>query len=187
MIGIMIIMDNKRALVLLAFSLASVTASLFVPMYTGALTASDDYARCDACHIQEQDEFSRTRAHMTIQCTNCHTVSEFAPDLYSHNATTFACTYCHTEQNATQFNNDAHNNFSNASNATSIFTESNEMCVGCHTYIEMEVEWHSYKGMNITSAVNINGAWSLDYSKYGDNVTTNYTNYTDFLNRTNRT
>lgn len=177
---------NRKYLILIIAGLSLAAIEILAPMYTGALTTSDDYTRCDACHIQEQDEFSRTKVHMTIQCTSCHNVSEFAPDLYSHNATTFACIYCHTAQNGTQFNNDAHNNFSNASNATNIFTGSSEMCVGCHTYIELEVEWHSYKGMNITSTASIDG-WSLDYSKHGDNVTTNYTNYTDFLNKTNRT
>lgn len=183
MIAIMIMMENRRAVILLAFSLVSVAAPLFVPMYTGAIGTADE-VRCDACHIQEQDEFSRTTVHKTIKCTSCHNISEFAPDLYSHNATTFACIYCHTEQNASKFTSDAHNNFSNASNATNIFTDSNEMCVACHTYIELEVEWHSYKGMNITSIADISGIWSLNYSVHGENITTNYTNYTDFLNGT---
>ncbi len=178
MIGMIIMIGNKRAVILLAFSLASFTAPFFIPMYTGAVNTADE-VRCDACHILEHDEFSRTVVHNTIKCTSCHTISEFAPDLYSHSATTFSCIYCHAEQNASRFNSDAHNNFSNASNATDIFTDNSEMCVACHTNIELEVEWHSYTGMNITSTVNLNGTWELYFhSIYGENVTTNYTNKT---------
>lgn len=178
--------NNHKLLLLISISFAIVVIKFFSPLYTGAISTSDDYTRCDACHIMEHDEFSRTSVHMSLQCTNCHNITDFAPDLYSHNATTFACIYCHTAQNANQFNNDAHNNFSNASNATNIFTGTNEMCIACHTQIELEVEWHSHKGMNINATINQNGTWSLGYSIHGDNVSTNYTNYTDFLNITNK-
>lgn len=178
---------NHRLLLLISISFAIFVIEFFSPLYTGAINTSDDFVRCDECHVQEPDEFSRSSVHKSIKCTNCHNVTDFAPDLYSHNATTFACIYCHTAQNSTQFNDDAHNNFSNASNATNIFTGSNEMCVSCHTYIELEVEWHSYKWMNITAAINQNGTWSMNYSARGDNVSINYTNYTDYLNSTNKT
>lgn len=168
---------NRRKLILLSMGIASVVLSFSLPIYTGALTTSDG-VRCGACHVLEQDEFSRTDVHKTIECTSCHNISDFAPDLYSHNATTFECTYCHIEQNATQFYSDAHSNFSNASNASNIFTGSNEMCVACHTRIELEFEWHRYNGTNITAVLSVNGTWSLNFSKYGENVTTNYTNNT---------
>ncbi len=174
---------NKRKLILLSVGIASVMLAFSLSMYTGAFTDAE-YTRCDACHIQEHDEFSRTKVHKTIQCTSCHNISDFAPDLYSHNATTYECSYCHIEQNATQFYNDAHTNFSNASNATNIFTGRNEMCVACHSGIELAVVWHSYKGMNFTSTINENGKWNVDYSLYGENITTNYTNYSDYLNKT---
>ncbi|MDD5474776.1 MAG: hypothetical protein PHU34_11625 [Candidatus Methanoperedens sp.] len=175
---------HKRKLIILSIGIASVLLAFSAPMYTSA-SKDSDYVRCDACHIQENDEFYHTRVHTTLQCTSCHNISDFASDLYSHNATTYECIYCHTEHNSTKFYTDAHNNFSNASNATNIFRGSNEMCVACHSGIDLVVEWHSYTGMNITSAIDSNGAWSLNYSSlHGENITTNYTNYTDYLNKT---
>lgn len=174
--------NRRKLFVLISIGIALAAIEFFTPMYTGALKISDD-VRCDACHVQEQDEFSRTMAHKTIKCTSCHNISDFAPDLYSHNATTFECVYCHTEQNATVFYNDAHNNFSNASNATNIFTGMNEMCLACHSNIELEIEWHRYNGTNMTVSA-VNGRWEITHSLFGENVTTNYTNYTDYLNKT---
>ena len=175
--------NSRKLLILISISFAIVAIEFFSPLYTGAINTSDDYTRCDACHIMEHDEFSRTGVHKTIKCTNCHNITDFAPDLYSHNATTFACIYCHIAQNASQFNNDAHNNFSNASNASNIFTGSNEMCVACHTHIELEIEWHRANGTNMTVSA-INGRWEINYSLFGENVTTNYTNYTRDSNKT---
>ena len=174
---------KNRRFILISISFFIITVSFFVvPMYTGAVNTGDE-VRCSACHVSENDEFSRSAVHNTIKCTSCHTISDFGPDLYSHNATTFACIFCHTEQSATQFYDDAHNNFSNASNATNIFTGSNEMCVACHTRIELETEWHRYNGTNITASI-VNGTWEISISLFGDNVTTNYTNYSDYLNET---
>lgn len=169
---------EKQKLILLSIGFVSVATTFFLASYTGALNSSDDFARCDACHIKEQDEFSRTKVHATIKCTSCHNISDFAPDLYSHNATTFECIYCHSEQNATKFSNDAHNNFSNASNASTIFTGMNEMCVACHTGIELEIEWHRYNGTKMNIMAGDKG-WEIEYLLFGDNVTTNYTNYTN--------
>lgn len=179
--------NNHKLLLLISISFAIVAIEFFSPVYTSAINTSDDFTRCDACHVQEHEEFLHSSVHNSIKCANCHNITEFAPDLYSHNATTFECIYCHADQNASRFNNDAHNNFSNASNATNILRGSNEMCVACHTGIELEVEWHSYKWMNITAAINQNGTWSMNYSARGDNVSINYTNYTDYLNSTNKT
>lgn len=81
----------------------------FVPMYTGATT--NDEVRCDACHVQEQEEFSSTKVHTSLECTSCHNISDFGPDLYTHNATTLECDHCHIDQNETEFNGDAHSNF----------------------------------------------------------------------------
>ncbi len=151
----------------------------------GAFTDSD-FARCDACHVQVGDEFSRTVIHKSMKCTSCHNVSDFAPDLYTHNATTVECTYCHDETNASQFSNDAHYNFQSASINSSIFVGRNEMCVACHTAIDLEIEWHSYKSMDMT-VLSRKGFWEMQFSVSGDDKNISYTNYTDYLNSTNWT
>ena len=178
---------KNNGFILVSISLALILISFFyIPQYTGAIDTTNQ-ERCDACHVVEHDEFSRSNVHTTIQCNNCHEIQEFMDDLYTHTATTFACTYCHSDQNGTAFYNDAHDNFSNASNATDLFTESNEMCVGCHSAIELEIEWHRYNGTNMT--VSATGAgWEINYIfMFGDNVTTSHTNYTDYLNSLNNT
>lgn len=173
---------NTHGFVLVSISFALIIISFFlIPQYTGAIDTTNK-ERCEACHVIEHDEISRGSVHTTIKCNNCHEIQEFMDDLYTHTATTFACIYCHTEQ-ADQFGNDSHNNFSNASNASDIFTENNEMCVACHTGIELEIEWHRYNGTNLSVSATGKG-WVLDYSLFGDNVTTNHTNYTDYLNNT---
>ncbi len=173
---------NNNKLILFSIGCVLAATSFSLPMYTGAFD-NPDFVRCDGCHIQERYEFTRAGVHKTIKCTSCHNVSDFGPDLYSHNATTHECSYCHIEQNAPQFYNDAHNNFSNASNATNIFTGRNEMCVACHSSIELEIEWHRYNGTNMAVSA-VNGRWEITHSLFGENVTTNYTNYTDYLNKT---
>ncbi len=177
---------TNRKIILLSLGLAILGFAFFLPLYTGAFTNSD-FTRCDACHVREEDEFSRTGPHKSIKCTSCHNVSDFAPDLYSHNATTVECTWCHDETNATQFIGDAHTNFQNASFNSSIFVGRNEMCVSCHTAIDLEIEWHSYKGMNMTVSSR-RGFWETQFSSVsGDNRTISYSNYTDYLNSTNWT
>lgn len=173
--------NNRRFIHMLIFFSLIVISFFFVPMYTGALSTTFE-ARCDACHVIEHDEISRTLAHKTIKCTNCHNISEFGPDLYSHNATTYECIYCHTQQ-ASQFDRDAHDNFSKASNSTDIFAGRVEMCVACHSGMELEIEWHSYTELKITSTASAKGGWTLDYSGYGDNFNTSYRNYT-YSNKT---
>lgn len=177
---------TNRKIILLSLGLVSLVFAFFLPIYTGAFTDSD-FTRCDACHVREGDEISRSQSHKSIKCTSCHNVSDFAPDLYSHNATTAECIYCHYLQNSTQFIGDAHDNFSNASFNSSIMTGRNEMCVACHTAIDLEIEWHSYKGMNLTVS-SLGGAWEMQFTSVsGDNKTIIYNNYTDYLNRTNWT
>ncbi len=176
---------TNRKIILLSLGLAILGFAFFLPLYTGAFTNSD-FTRCDACHVQEGDEFSRTALHKSIKCTSCHNVSDFAPDLFSHNATTAECTWCHDETNATQFVGDAHSNFQNASFNSSIFTGRNEMCVACHTAIDLETEFHSYKSLNMTVSSR-KGFWEMQFSVFGDNKTMSYSNYTDYLNSTNWT
>lgn len=176
------IVQNPRKLLLLSISLILVMFAFFYPMFTSAFIYNDS-ARCDACHVQENDEFSRTGPHKDLECTSCHIVTDFGPDLYSHNATTFECIECHTEQNETIFPNDAHYNFSNASNDSAIFKGRNEMCIACHTYIDLEIEWHKYEGMDMIISVS-RGDWDVKFKQYGDNKRINYTNYTDYWNET---
>jgi hypothetical protein len=139
----------------------------FLPLQSGAYT-DPDFIRCDACHVKTVDEFSRTVLHKSLKCTSCHNVTDFAPDLYSHNATTVECTYCHNETNASQFINDVHIDLQNASSNSSIFSGRNEMCNSCHTAVDLEVEWHSYKGMNMTVSSR-KGFWEMQFSISGDN------------------
>ena len=176
---------TNRKIILLSLSLAALGFAFFLPVYTGAFTNSD-FTRCDACHVQVGDEFSRTAIHKSIRCTSCHNVTDFAPDLYSHNTTTAECTWCHNETNATQFIGDAHSNFQNASFNSSIFVGRNEMCVACHTAIDLETEFHSYKSMDMIISSH-GGSWETQFYVSGDTKTINYTNYTDYLNNTNWT
>lgn len=175
---------STRGFILVSISFTLITLSLFlIPMYTGAIDTTNK-ERCDACHVIENDEFSRSGVHNTIRCSSCHKIDEFMGDLYTHTATTFACIYCHINQNDTAFYNDAHNNFSNASNASDIFTGQNEMCIACHTGIDLKIEWHRYNGTNMEVSASRKG-WVIKYtSLFGDNVTTNQSNYTDYLNST---
>jgi len=176
-------MGNHIKLILLSISIAAAGISFFFGyMYTGAIT--NDEVRCDACHVQEQDELSHSKVHTSLQCTGCHNISDFGHDLYTHNSTTLACDYCHINQNAAEFEIDAHYNFSLASNASDIFTGRNEMCIACHTGIDLVVIWHSYTTMTLTNTINPDGTWKMDFSVHGENVTSNITNYSDYLNKT---
>lgn len=70
---------------------------LFSFFFVPALTKSSDFVyegRCDACHTQAQDAFANVEPPRDIKCTNCHAISEFGPDLYTHTATTFDCIQC---------------------------------------------------------------------------------------------
>lgn len=175
-------MGNHFRLIFVSISIAGVGISLFfVPMYTGAIT--NDEVRCDACHVQEQEELSRSKVHTSLECTSCHNISDFGPDLYTHNATTLECDYCHIDQNATEFKNDAHSNFFSASNISDIFTDKNEKCMVCHSGIDLVVAQHSYISMDLTNKINADGAWKVDYSVHAGNVTTYVTNYSDYLNK----
>lgn len=177
---------TNRKIILLSLGLAAIGFAFFLPIYTGAFRNSD-FARCDACHVQEGDEISRTVYHKSIECIGCHNVSDFAPDLFSHNATTVECIYCHDWLNSTKFSGDAHANFSNESFNSTIFTGRNEMCVACHTGIDLEMEFHRYNGTNLIVSSR-NGDWEMQYSSvFGDSVYINYSNYTDYLNSTNWT
>lgn len=173
----------RGKIALLTLSLSILGFAFFLPLYTSAFTNSD-FTRCDACHVQVGDELSRTVYHKSLKCTSCHNVTDFAPDLYTHNATTYECNYCHDNTNASQFTNDAHSNFQNASVNSSIFAGRNEMCVSCHTAIDLEIEWHSRKSMDMT-ILSRKGFWELQFSVSGDTKNTTYSNYTDYLNRTN--
>lgn len=50
--------------------------------------------RCDACHIQAQNDFINVEPPREIKCTKCHAITEFNSDLYTHKAITFNCVEC---------------------------------------------------------------------------------------------
>ncbi len=145
--------NSKLLFVSLGFVIAANSFYAPTPIHAGTLKNSDNYIRCDDCHVQQQEEFSRSVVHKTIKCTGCHTISDFGPDLYSHNATTFECIYCHTRQNATQFYNDAHKD--NGS--------STKMCIACHSNIEFKIELHRYNSTNLTVSA-VNGKWAITHT-----------------------
>ncbi len=129
--------------------------TFYLPATEGAIKNSGDYADCKACHIEEAEEFqSNTGPHKTLECTGCHNISDFAPDLYSHNTTTLECSYCHPEQNSSRFFDEAHDNFSNA------------LCIGCHTNIEFTTDWQSNKSTNV-NASNHGGLWEINFTSIG--------------------
>ena len=178
-------MITNRKIIFLSMGLAALGFAFFLPIQTGAFT-NPDFTRCDACHVQVGDELSRSAYHKSLTCTSCHNVTDFAPDLYSHNVTNAECTFCHNETNASQFINDAHSEFQNGSSSSPIFSGRNEMCIACHTAIELEIEWHSYKAMNMIVSSS-RGDWETQFSVSGDEKSINYTNYTDYINNTNGT
>jgi hypothetical protein len=142
---------NAYKLFLLFISITIVINTFYLPANEGVKT-SDDYVDCSTCHLVEAEEFhSNTGPHRTLECTSCHNISDFAPDLYSHNATTFECSYCHPEQNASRFYDEAHNNFSNA------------LCIGCHTNIEFITDWQPYRSTSL-NASNHGGLWEINFT-----------------------
>lgn len=148
---IMMLVENSYKLVLLFIGTTLVVNTFSLPANEGVIKTSDDYANCAACHPAEAEEFSsNTGPHKTLECTSCHNISDFAPDLYSHNATTFECSYCHPEQNASRFYDEAHDNFSNA------------LCIGCHTNIEFVTDWQPYNSMNMNVSC-LNGTCETNF------------------------
>ncbi len=84
--------NNRHILMFITFIII-----LFSFFFVPALTKSPEYVyegRCDACHTQAQDAFANVEPPKDIKCTNCHAISEFGPDLYTHTATTFDCIQC---------------------------------------------------------------------------------------------
>ncbi len=148
----------KSGFIFVSFGLIAITF-FAVPVYTTMSVGSTEpttigAVRCDACHSSEQDEFSRTETHKTLDCNSCHYISEFGPNLYSHNSTTLECIYCHTGME-NQFNNDAH-------------TDGKKMCNGCHSHVRLEIEKHTYNGTNMIVSV-INGRLQINISLIGEN------------------
>lgn len=85
-------MKNRLILMFITFVII-----LFSFILVPTLTKSSDFyyeGRCDACHTQAQDAFANVEPPRDIKCTNCHAISEFGPDLYTHTATTFDCIQC---------------------------------------------------------------------------------------------
>jgi hypothetical protein len=146
---------NISKLILLFIGTTIAINLFYLPANKSLIKTSNDYANCNACHTVETEEFlSNTGPHRTLECTSCHNISDFAPDLYSHNATTFECSYCHTGQNASLFYDEAHNNFSN------------ELCIECHTNIEFITDWQPYKSTNL-NASNHGGLWEINFTSVG--------------------
>lgn len=150
---------------------------IIAPIYTKS--QSSDEVRCDACHVIQADELVRTEIHKMLTCSSCHTISDFGPDLYTHNATTEECVSCHTSEMG-RISQDAHSNLQNASNTSNALKTKNEACVICHTGAGVDIEWHSYNYL-IMNATKMNGTWQVNYSRYGEtvlNITKNNTNTT---------
>ncbi len=141
----------RRIISLVFISFASIEASFFVaPVYTS--TSNTTIARCDACHVDVQGQFSITRVHRALTCTDCHSISEFGPDLYSHNATTLECIHCHAGV-MNGFHNDAHSDFSGFDTGPYNFTGSNGVCDSCHCGFKPVTGSKKYNGINMTVSV----------------------------------
>lgn len=172
----MVIMMMKNIVFFVSLNVAMIAITLMAtPTYTASVGAQGE-VRCDACHVIEKEEFSRSPVHRTLECTGCHAISDFGADRYSHNATTSECIWCHMEA-ASGMNNDAHGRLYEAGNGSDIFTGSNEACNACHSGIELEIEKHSYTGMSI-DVMGADGENRIELSPTGENISVNYVNYT---------
>ena len=143
----------------ISFALSAITliiVPMFIPMSNGAIKTVFDAARCDACHSEIQEEFSRSKVHKTLECSSCHHISEFGPDLSSHYAITADCIDCHADLE-NEFNNEAH-----------IDGKKTRMCSGCHTHVRLKIEKRVYNGTDNTISY-INGSWEINSSLSGEN------------------
>ena len=134
-------MWGRTVIGLISLTLFSISF-IFVPSQFPVISTetsaiqSSFVARCDACHPSEVEEFSYTPIHNTLICVNCHIISEFNDDLYSHNATTFDCIFCHTDQDR-EYSNDSH-------------MKQEKLCNGCHSHVKLEIKMDIYPGMNMS-------------------------------------
>ena len=144
-------MMGRKVISFVFISFASIEASFFAaPVYTVANNTTE--ARCDACHVAEQDQFSITKVHRTLTCTDCHNISGFGSYLYSHNTTTLECVHCHTGV-MNGFYNDAHHDFSGFNTSSYNFTGNNSVCNSCHSGFKPVIEHQKYNGINMTVSV----------------------------------
>ncbi len=150
-------MMGRKIISFVFISFASIEASFFAaPVYTASNTTE---ARCDACHIDEHDQFSISQVHRTLTCTDCHNISGFGGDLYSHNVTTLECVYCHTGV-MNEFYYDAHHDFSRFNTSSYNFTGNNGVCDSCHSGFKPVIERQKHNGINMTVSV-ISGSFQL--------------------------
>lgn len=131
---------------------------------------SGDLVYCKVCHRTGQipwmgDEYK---------------ISEFSPGINpglnlsgtsgTHAAVTVECIFCHDMAVAEiTGSNEAHNNFYNTANQTSLLKGGNEACVGCHTHAGFNGTWVR-KGGYIISADITSGSWNMTFSVNQTNV-----------------
>lgn len=169
-------MMMKNIIFFASLNVAMIAVTLIAtPSYTASVGAQGE-VRCGACHVVEQEEFSKSAVHKTLECTGCHAISDFGADRYSHNATTFECIWCHMEA-ASGMKNDAHGRLYLAGNESDIFTGSNEACIACHTSIELEIEEHKRTGINLEVSYAY-GESRIGMLPSGENVSVTYVNNT---------
>jgi hypothetical protein len=87
-------MAGYRTYILITIMLAAL-AAVFFALPDSSPPASGAFVKCSACHPEQADELKRAFFHTSMQCADCHRLSEFREDLRSHDAATLACTACH--------------------------------------------------------------------------------------------
>lgn len=84
---------DYKIYILITILLAALAAIFFA--LPNSPPASDPFVKCSACHPQQYDELKRAPFHTSMQCADCHILTEFRQDLRSHNAATPTCNECH--------------------------------------------------------------------------------------------
>jgi len=90
----------------------------------------------------------------------------------AHAAVTVECVFCHDMVlgNITG-SQEAHRNFYNVSNQSTLLKGGNEACVGCHTHTRVDINWVRKGGYNVTADIT-GGSWNLSVTMNQANVNT---------------
>lgn len=190
-------MNGKMALLTLSVFAVGIfampnTLSLFSGQHTFSNNGSEP-AFCQNCHSDVYDEMNwyggdaPAGSHGSlITCVNCHrtgTLDGWLTDfgisgnpetnlsnMSAHAAVTVECVFCHDMVlgNITG-SGEAHRNFYNVSNQSTLLKGGNEACVGCHTHTRVDINWVRKGGYNITADIT-GGYWNVSVSINQTNV-----------------
>lgn len=172
------------------------TLSLFSGQHTFSNNGSDPYF-CRNCHQDVYEEMNwyggdaPAGSHGALMtCKVCHrtgNLSEYGfldefgisgspevnfSEMGAHAAVTVECVFCH-DLVLTQISGsgEAHSNFYNEANQSTLLKGGNEACVGCHTRARATNTWVRKGGYNITADIT-GGSWVVSFSMNQTDVNT---------------